>query len=133
MHHKWLLSIILLSFAISTHAAASINTEGNCARVIGSWYGTFTLKDPKECRLYHGCTHGLSIHVNHLNGSTYQADVSPQAGPRGSYPINCANGKITSSTHTGSTIEFNCPDATICTVKYNDEKQSASLVGAGID
>ncbi|EKD70319.1 MAG: hypothetical protein ACD_46C00570G0003 [uncultured bacterium] len=107
--------------------------QGICARITGSWYGSFTLKEPRDCHLYHGCTHELFIHVSRDDGPIYQAQVRPKVGQPGVFKIRCEEGKITSPSHPDSQIELNCPDTKICLVKFNDAKLTASLLGAGVD
>lgn len=127
MRYSWLIGVLLLSFSALTHA------QGICARITGSWYGSFTLKDPHDCHIYRGCTHSINIHVNRFDGPTYIAEVKPSMGRGGTFKFNCDDGKIASSSHPDSKIELNCPDTKVCIVKYDDPKQYATVIGAGVD
>ena len=107
--------------------------ENICDRLTGTWYGSFILKDMKECHLYHGCKHEMLASVKRIDGATFTAEVHPKAGTPTTVKLTCINNTLTTHDFPDNTIEFTCLDKTICNVKYDDPKLYASLLGSGYD
>jgi hypothetical protein len=127
MIRKLPITLLILTYSLSAFAT----DPATCTRLTGSWYGNFALKSPRDCHIYHGCSHSMLAEVKHIDGIHYQAAVHPKIGREGIYDITCENGNVISTETTG-TIQFTCIDRTICQVKYNDDKLSANLLSAGV-
>jgi hypothetical protein len=127
MQNKLALLICTFSFLSNCYALE----DATCVRLTGSWYGAFWFKDPHDCHLNHGCKHSMVAEVTHIKDNQYRADVHPHVGREGTYMLSCINDKVTSADVSGS-IMFTCIDKTMCQIKYDDDKLSANLLGAGV-
>lgn len=106
-----------------------IAADDLCSKLLGHWQGTYTIKDPKICELYDGCTHNITAKV--INPPTdmaraYEVLVNPSMGVGGVFDITCNNDVIYSPVYPGNTITLTC-ETNQCSMDYEDSNLLAHM------
>ncbi|MBA3662336.1 MAG: hypothetical protein H0W64_11435 [Gammaproteobacteria bacterium] len=116
------LLVTLFSFtliAATQSNAAAFNDI--CLQIPGHWEGSFTLKNPKDCRKYDGCTHATSAEVKHTTGINYALLIESKFG-QSELSLLCENGKVINIPN----VKLTCNDNG-CTVRYKEARFSVEL------
>ena len=101
--------------------------QGICARIEGTWQGTFKFKKIEDCKKYGGCVHGLAVKVSRYDGVIYQAVATPNIGQTTSFKVKCEDGIITLPDKEFSQVTFYCKDVNICYVVYDSVSFYANI------
>lgn len=126
MHNTIRVLSLLIGILLSTQATS----DDLCSKLLGHWQGTYTIKDPKICELYDGCTHKITAEV--INPPTdlfvaYEVLVNPSMGVGGVFEITCNQDVIYSRVFPGNTITLSCDRTNECTMVYEDPNLLAHM------
>ena len=128
MRYLWIASVLFLFHLSNAEAGLLTNNELDlCKLTVGHWQGTFTIKNPNDCKLYDGCTHEISADVSPVSGNTYKLDLKPTKGKGGVLDMNCDKGNITSSQLPGGKASLTCNIHGQCMVSYIDQRITCQM------